>query len=233
MAKNKKEINELADLPYYREEYTAQLEKMGITDLPELLSALKDSKKKAKIIEDLEGVGTKIADHWIEVMEEAPEESTELATRGSKTEIVEEADAEVVEKGAYVAKIKPVLSAEVKAMLVKRAEVSGRRPEFRRQEWFRYAKLGIKWRKPRGMHSKMRRHYKYRPTIVSIGFRGPALVRGLASSGFQEVLVYNPSNLDVIDPKTQAARIGGTVGGKKRATIIEKADQLKIRVLNR
>jgi len=233
MAKNKKEMKELTDLPYYREEYTAQLEKMGITDLPELLSALKESKKKAKIIEDLEGVGTKIADHWIEVLEESPEESTELTVKGSKTEIVEEAEAEVVEKGEYVAKIKPVLSAEVKAMLVKRAEVSGRRPEFRRQEWFRYAKLGIKWRKPRGMHSKMRRHYKYRPTIVSIGFRGPALVRGLASSGFQEVLVYNPSNLDVIDPKTQAARIGGTVGGKKRATIIEKADQLKIRVLNR
>jgi len=83
------------------------------------------------------------------------------------------------------------------------------------------------------MHSKMRRHYKYRPTIVSIGFRGPALVRGLASSGFQEVLVYNPSNLDVIDPKTQAAKIGGTVGGRKRSAIIEKADQLKIRVMNR
>jgi len=233
MAKNKKEIKELADLPYYREEYTAQLEKMGITDLPELLAALKDSKKKAKIVDELEGVGVKIADHWIEVLEDVPEESTAVATKGSKTEIIEEADAEVVEKGAYVAKIKPVLSAEVKAMLEKRAEVSGRRPEFLRQEWFRYAKLGKKWRKPRGMHSKMRRHYKYRPTIVSIGFRGPALVRGLASSGFQEVLVYNPSNLDVIDPKTQAARIGGTVGGKKRATIIEKADQLKIRVLNR
>ncbi|MGD0816838.1 MAG: 50S ribosomal protein L32e [Methanomassiliicoccales archaeon] len=233
MAKNKKEIKELADLPYYREEYTAQLEKMGITTLPELLSALKESKKKQKIVDELEGVGVKIADHWIEVMEESPEESTALVTKESKTEIIEEADAEIVEKGAYVTKIKPVLSAEVKAMLEKRAEVSGRRPEFRRQEWFRYAKLGIKWRKPRGMHSKMRRHYKYRPTIVSIGFRGPALVRGLASSGFQEVLVYNPSNLDKIDPNTQAARIGGTVGGKKRATIIEKADQLKIRVLNR
>ena len=231
MAKNKKEIKELADLPYYREEYTAQLEKMDITTLPELLTALKESKKKLKIIDELEGVGVKIADHWIEVME--PEESTALVKKESKTEIIEEADAEVVEKGAYVTKIKPVLSAEVKAMLEKRAEVSGRRPEFLRQEWFRYAKLGRKWRKPRGMHSKMRRHYKYRPTIVSIGFRGPALVRGLASSGFQEVLVYNPSNLDVIDPKTQAARIGGTVGGKKRATIIEKADLLKIRVLNR
>ena len=233
MAKNKKEIKELADLPYYREEYTDQLEKMGITTLPELLKALKETKKKQKIVDELEGVGIKIADHWIEVLEEAPEESTALVTKESKTEIIEEADAEVMEKGAYIAKIKPVLSAEVKAMLEKRAEVSGRRPEFLRQEWFRYAKLGRKWRKPRGMHSKMRRHYKYRPTIVSIGFRGPALVRGLASSGFQEVLVYNPSNLDIIDPKTQAARIGGTVGGRKRATIIEKADQLKIRVLNR
>ncbi len=233
MAKNKKEIKELADLPYYREEYTAQLEKMGITDLPELLIALKETKKKQKIVDDLDGVGVKIADHWIEVLEDVSEESTALATKESKTEIIEEAEAEVVEKGAYVAKIKPVLSPEVKAMLEKRAEVSGRRPEFLRQEWFRYAKLGKKWRKPRGMHSKMRRHYKYRPTIVSIGFRGPALVRGLASSGFQEVLVYNPSNLDIIDPKTQAAKIGGTVGGKKRSAIIEKADQLKIRVLNR
>jgi large subunit ribosomal protein L32e len=233
MAKNKKEIKELADLPYYREEYTAQLEKMDITTLPELLAALKDAERKQKIIDELEGVGVKIADHWVEVMEEVPEETTAVATKGSKTEIIEEAEAEVVEEGEYITKIKPVLSAAVKAMLVKRAEVSGRRPEFRRQEWFRYAKLGIKWRKPRGMHSKMRRHYKYRPTIVSIGFRGPALVRGLASSGFQEVLVYNPSNLDAIDPTIQAARIGGTVGGKKRATIIEKADQLKIRVLNR
>lgn len=233
MAKNKKEIKELADLPYYREEYTAQLEKMGISTLPELLTALKETKEKQKIVDDLDGVGVKIADHWIEVLEDVSEESTALATKESKAEIIEEADAEVVEKGAYIAKIKPVLSPEVKAMLEKRAEVSGRRPEFLRQEWFRYAKLGRKWRKPRGMHSKMRRHYKYRPTIVSIGFRGPALVRGLASSGFQEVLVYNPSNLDIIDPKTQAAKIGGTVGGKKRSAIIEKADQLKIRVLNR
>ena len=93
MAKNKKEIKELADLPYYREEYTAQLEKMGITDLPELLAALKDSKKKAKIVDELEGVGVKIADHWIEVLEDVPEESTAVATKGSKTEIIEEADA--------------------------------------------------------------------------------------------------------------------------------------------
>ncbi len=79
-----------------------------------------------------------------------PEESTALATKESKTEIIEEAEAEVVEKGEYVAKIKPVLSAEVKAMLEKRAEISGRRPEFLRQEWFRYAKLGQEVEKAAG-----------------------------------------------------------------------------------
>ncbi len=54
MAKNKKEIKELADLPYYREEYTAQLEKMGITDPARAPHRVKESKKKA---EDHRGAG--------------------------------------------------------------------------------------------------------------------------------------------------------------------------------
>ena len=36
-----------------------------------------------------------------------------------------------------------------------------------------------------------------------------------------------------IDPQMQAARIGATVGMKKRITIEQKADELGIRVLNR
>ena len=45
--------------------------------------------------------------------------------------------------------------------------------------------------------------------------------------------MYNPGQVDKVDPKVQAIRIGGTVGGKKRMAIIEKADELGIRVLNR
>ena len=33
----KKEINKIQDLPYYREEYTAQLADLGIKELDELL----------------------------------------------------------------------------------------------------------------------------------------------------------------------------------------------------
>ncbi len=111
--------------------------------------------------------------------------------------------------------------------------MSHKRPKFRRQNWFRYKRLGEKWRRPRGIHSKMRRHFKYRIPVVQVGFRGPASVRGLHPSGFEEILVYNPANLEDIDPKVQAIRISSKVGDKKREMIVEKADELKIRVLNR
>lgn len=130
-------------------------------------------------------------------------------------------------------KLKPELSAETKQSLTLRRVIQRRRPAFRRQEWFRYKKLGRSgWRTPDGMHSKIRQHLNYRPTIVSIGFRGPADVRGLHPSGFDEVRVMNVGDLDRIDPKKQAARVGGTVGAKKREAIEKEAAKRTIRVLN-
>lgn len=69
--------------------------------------------------------------------------------------------------------------------------------------------------------------------MVEIGYGGPALVRGLHPSGFEEVMVYNVDGLETINPKTQAARIGGTVGVKKRIAIENRAKELGIRVLNK
>ena len=147
----------------------------------------------------------------------------------------EEAASEVVEAaaGQYVVKAKPELDEATTDALAKRAMISGRRPAFKRQEWFRYSKLGEKWRKPKGIHSKMKRQLKRRPPMVDIGFRGPVAARDLHPSGFEEVLVYNVDGLEGIDPKKQAVRIGGTVGTKKRIAIEDRADELGIRVLNR
>jgi large subunit ribosomal protein L32e len=117
-----------------------------------------------------------------------------------------------------------------------RNEKSRKRPAFRRQEWFRYKKLGGKhapWRSARGIHSKVRRHYSYRPNMVSIGYRGPVAARGLHPSGFEEVLVHRPEDLAAINKMLQAARVGGTVGGRKAEMIEKKADEMGIRVLNR
>ena len=142
---------------------------------------------------------------------------------------------EVVEvsEAVYVVKAKPELDDATADALAKRAVINGRRPAFKRQEWFRYSKLGEMWRKPKGIHSKMRRHMERRSPMVDIGFRGPAAARALHPSGFEEVMVYNVDGLEGIDPKKQAVRIGGTVGTKKRMAIEDRADELGIRVLNR
>ena len=42
----------------------------------------------------------------------------------------------------------------------------------------------------------------------------------------------NTRNLTNVDPKKQAARVGGTVGTKKRMEIAKKAAELEIRLLN-
>ena len=78
----------------------------------------------------------------------------------------------------------------------------------------------------------MRRNYKYRPSKVRVGFRGPGETRGLHSSGFEDILVHNVRDLENIDPKMQAARIGSTVGTKKRIEIEKRAEELDVRILN-
>ena len=133
----------------------------------------------------------------------------------------------------YEPRQKPVLDKQTKKDLSKRNRMSHKRPTFKRQNWFRYKRLGEKWRRPRRIHSKMRRHFKYRIPVAQVGFRGPASVRGLHPSGFEEVLVHNTKEVENVNPETQAVRISSTVGDKKRELIVKKADELKIRVFNR
>ncbi len=134
----------------------------------------------------------------------------------------------------YEVKKKPDLDEETEKLLEKREQIKKSRPAFARQEWFRYKKLDRNtWRNARGTHSKARQNIKYRPNVVSEGYRSPKKVRGLHPSGFEEVLVHNTDELEDIDPDTEAARIAHGVGMRKRIKIEEKADEMDIRVLNR
>lgn len=244
MSKAKKEeIQELAELPNYNEEYAAQLKGMGIESPADLKAALADNSEAKRIEDELVGVGPETITAWKSLLEDAGGE-TAIVPAGEKrpakakkekaeVEIVETPETRVVEEGGYVVKKKPELDAETKKLLALRYDMSHDRIAFLRQEWFRFPRLGEKWRRPRGMHSKMRRHIQYRPNVVSIGYRGPKQVRGLHPSGFQEVMVFNADQLENVDPKVQAVRIGGSVGFKKRQVIEKKADELGIRVLNR
>ncbi|HYV08779.1 MAG TPA: 50S ribosomal protein L32e [Thermoplasmata archaeon] len=128
---------------------------------------------------------------------------------------------------------KPKLSPGLRRLLALRASKAAQRPRFRRQEWFRYKKFGDEWRKPRGGQSKLRRHFGYRWNLPSIGYRGPREVRGFHPSGFQEVLVHNPRELEGLDPDRQAVRIAHGVGARKRGLIERACDDKGLRVLNR
>ncbi len=149
-----------------------------------------------------------------------------------EVEIIEE-ELEEEEEEEYLAKQKPELTPELKKKIKMRKITKKRKPKFRRQEWFRYKRLGTSWRKPRGLQSKLRKNKKYRINRVRVGYKTPAEVRGLHASGFREILVYNKNDLDKLDPKVEAARIGHSVGTRKRIEIEEYADELGIRVLNR
>jgi large subunit ribosomal protein L32e len=239
LAEKESDKKEFTDLRMFKEEYVPKLKALGIESVEDLADALADESKVAEIHEHLKGVGPKTIEHWREelevpVPEEGDEDEEEPSEEETEIEEAEEEDVEIAEDEGYKVKLKPTLSKETLDALKKRKQISSKRPVFLRQEWHRRQRLqGAKWRRPRGMHSKLRRHMGYRPNVVSIGYGGPKAARNLHPSGFQEVMVHNVKDLQKIDPAVQAARVAHTVGMKKRIAIEEKADEMKIRVLNR
>ncbi len=192
--------------------------------------------KKAKIkdLTKLKGITEKNAK---EILDQLKEKKGKTAKKSDETKEQKDEKTESVEivdqkEGAYQPKIKPQLDDREKEQLVIRRQIKKRTPNFLRDEGFRYKRIPKNWRRPTGYTSKLRINLKYRPSKVRVGFRAPKVVRGLHSSGFQEVMVHTVKELDIIDPKKQAVRIGGTVGTKKRLEIAKRADELAIRVLN-
>ena len=203
-------------------------DKMTVAELKELLkeAGLPVSGKKADLIARLQDG----AEDSVPAQEEVAEE--EVSEESDDYEDEDWDDEEADEE--HVARQKPVLSDDLKAALALRAAQKKGTPSFRRTEWFRYKRLSRSgWRAPHGMDNKQRRNYKYRGSLVRIGHGKVKAANGLHPSGFKEVMVHNSSDLDNMDAETQAARVGSTVGGRKREIIHSRADELGIRVLNR
>jgi len=118
-------------------------------------------------------------------------------------------------------------------LLRARKKVSATRPKFVRQESWRYIRLAENWRKPKGIDNKMRKQVSGVPPLVKVGYRGPKKARGLHPSGYKDRLIHNIRDLEKLDPKIDAARIGHSVGRRKRIDIVNKASALGIKVLNR
>lgn len=123
-------------------------------------------------------------------------------------------------------------AAEHKRLMALKKRMSQKRPKFVKMESWRHVRLKDHWRQPKGVDNHMRLNLKGWPKSVNVGYRSPKAVRGIHPSGKEEVHVYNVGDLSIVDPETQVARIGGSVGLRKRVKIVQEAELRGIRILN-
>ena len=124
----------------------------------------------------------------------------------------------------------PDLDADTESALAQKKREG--KPAFKRQDYHMKKRTPESWRAPRGGLSKQRRGFKSRGPKVAPGYKSPKAARGLHPSGFEEVRVHNADDLEGIDGDTQAVRIAGSVGARKRERIEEVCEDEAIRVLN-
>lgn len=196
----------------------------GYEDVSALVSASQSD------LAEVEGIGNALAARIkadVGGLEVAEDTETEIEDEGAPDEeretVTELRPRGLVEKT-------PDLDENTERLLAKR---NGRsKPQFNRQDHHKKKRTPASWRKPRGNLSKQRRRIKGKGPVVESGYRTPEAVRGRHPSGFEEVRVHNPDDLDDVDGDFQAVRIASGVGGRKRERIEDRAEDGGIRVLN-
>ena len=106
------------------------------------------------------------------------------------------------------------------------------KPEFKRQESWRYKRVAENWRRPRGVTSKMRKEESGFPAKVKVGYGSASSTRGLHPRGLIDRLVSREADLESLDPKLIIIRISTRVGERKRLGIIAKAKERNFHLAN-
>ncbi|MBI5347449.1 MAG: 50S ribosomal protein L32e [Candidatus Aenigmarchaeota archaeon] len=102
--------------------------------------------------------------------------------------------------------------------------------KFKRQDYFRYKKLGAKWRRPKGRQSKMRKAKAGNHKTPSVGFRGPMAGR-YKISGKIPVVVRGLPDIGKLDGE-KIAIISSGIGMKKMLQVSEELEKRKIAIAN-
>merc|ERR1712050_127670 len=115
-----------------------------------------------------------------------------------------------------------------------RTIVHKRTKKFTRHQSDRYKKLKPNWRKPKGIDNRVRRKFKGQYLMPNIGYGTIKKTRHVCPDGFKKFLVHNVRELEVLLMANQrfAAEVAHSVSSKKRKAIVERANQLSIKVTN-
>eukprot|EP00281_Chroomonas_sp_CCMP1168_P023432 CAMPEP_0206228138 /NCGR_PEP_ID=MMETSP0047_2-20121206/9008_1 /ASSEMBLY_ACC=CAM_ASM_000192 /TAXON_ID=195065 /ORGANISM="Chroomonas mesostigmatica_cf, Strain CCMP1168" /LENGTH=139 /DNA_ID=CAMNT_0053651359 /DNA_START=451 /DNA_END=870 /DNA_ORIENTATION=+ len=97
-----------------------------------------------------------------------------------------------------------------------------------------WKRMNPSWRKPHGMDGRFRRGFKGTPSHVKIGYGSNKKTRFLMPDGFLKFVVHNVKELELLlmHNKKFAAEIAHDVSTRKRKAIVERADQLSIKITN-
>lgn len=107
--------------------------------------------------------------------------------------------------------------------------------KFKRQ-CFWLKKLGTKWRKPKGRHSKLAHEKKGRWDVPKVGYGRNSAERGMIFKGgeaLKPITINNVKDLEKIRNKTEAGMIASAVGSRKAEMIIAEAQKKGIKIINR
>ena len=120
----------------------------------------------------------------------------------------------------------------IQNLLEIRKEIKERKPIFIRQDNPKRMKVNDKWRKPKGIHSKIRHKFKGRRKMPSPGYKSPVDAKGLHSTGLKMVKVHSVDELKKINIDNEGIIVAKTIGMKKRFEILKKAKESGVQVLN-
>jgi len=117
---------------------------------------------------------------------------------------------------------------------VKHTRVHKRIKKFIRHQSDRYVKVKDNWRKPKGIDNRVRRRFKGQYLMPNIGYGTARKTRHMLPTGFLKVLVHNTKELEMLlmQNRKYCAEIAHGVSSKKRKAIVERAQELSIRVTN-
>ncbi len=88
-----------------------------------------------------------------------------------------------------------------------------------------------RWKRPKGLQSKMRERRKGNPLPVEPGYGSPASVKGATQEGLFPFVVHSISDLAKVR-EGFAAVVSATAGLRKKAQIVKAAAERKLRLLN-
>jgi len=121
---------------------------------------------------------------------------------------------------------------DIKKLLKARREQRNKRPKFTRQGYGIVKRIGAKWRKPKGRHSKQRHQRAGHRSIVKPGFRTNKLVRNLDISGLIPVVINSTNHVSLLDKNIHGAIIGRNVGIRKKLLLLAALKKQGVKVLN-